>query len=89
MALHRVMCLNVWRIGSGSIGNCDLVGVGIALLEEVCHHGGGLCGPICSSYTQCGTQSASAPVDQDVELSVVIFCLCSDNKASLETRGQS
>jgi hypothetical protein len=28
--------------GSGTIRECRLVGVGVALLEEVCHCGGGL-----------------------------------------------
>jgi hypothetical protein len=28
--------------GSGTIRKCGLVGVGMALLEEVCHFGGGL-----------------------------------------------
>ena len=28
--------------GSGAIWRYDLVGVGVALLEEVCHCGGGL-----------------------------------------------
>ena len=29
-------------IASGSIRKCGFVGVGMALLEKVCHHGGGL-----------------------------------------------
>jgi hypothetical protein len=28
--------------GSGTIGRCGLAGVGVTLLEEVCHFGGGL-----------------------------------------------
>jgi hypothetical protein len=36
------MYLNAWPIGSGTILKCDLVGVGVALLEEVCHCGGRL-----------------------------------------------
>ena len=39
---HRLMCLNVWPIGRGRIRRCGLVGVGVALLEEVYHSGGGL-----------------------------------------------
>ena len=39
---HRLMCLNAWSIGSGTIRRCGLVGVVVALLEEVCHYGGGL-----------------------------------------------
>jgi hypothetical protein len=38
---HRFMCLNVWLLGSGTIRRCGLVGVGVALLEEVCHCRGG------------------------------------------------
>ena len=34
MALNRlIMCLNAWLIGSSTIRRCDLVGVGVALLE--------------------------------------------------------
>ena len=36
---HRLMCLNACLIGSGTIRRCDLVGVGVAMLEEVCHFG--------------------------------------------------
>ena len=41
-SLHRVMCLHAWPIGSGTIRKCGLIGVGMALLEEVCHCRGGL-----------------------------------------------
>ena len=34
--------LNMLGPGNGTIRRCDLVGVGVALLEEVCHCGGGL-----------------------------------------------
>jgi hypothetical protein len=34
--------LNKFSSGSGTIKNCGLVGVGVALLEEVCHCGHGL-----------------------------------------------
>jgi hypothetical protein len=34
--------LNVLGPGRGTIWRCGLVGVGVALLEEVCHFGGGL-----------------------------------------------
>ena len=47
-------------IGSGSTRRHDFVGVGVVLLEEVCHCGGRLWGLLCSSYAQCGTQSPSA-----------------------------
>ena len=33
--------LNMLGPGSGTIRRCGLVGVGVALLEEVCHCGGG------------------------------------------------
>jgi hypothetical protein len=36
------MCMNVWPIGSGTGRRYGLVEVGVALLEEVCHCGGGL-----------------------------------------------
>ena len=47
-------------LGSGTVSRYDLVGVGVALLEEVCHCGGELWGLIGSSYVQCDTQSLSA-----------------------------
>jgi hypothetical protein len=34
--------LNMLGPGSGTIRRCGLVRVGVALLEEVCHCGGGL-----------------------------------------------
>lgn len=34
---ERLICLNAWPIGSGAIRRCDLVGAGVAFLEEVCH----------------------------------------------------
>ena len=37
--------LNMPGPGSATIRKCGLVGVGIALLEEVCHCGGGLSDP--------------------------------------------
>lgn len=39
MAPHGLMCLKVWLIGSGLFRRCGLVGVGVALSEEVCHRG--------------------------------------------------
>jgi hypothetical protein len=38
---HRLKCLNSWPTGNGTIRRCGLGGVGVALLEEVCHCGGG------------------------------------------------
>jgi hypothetical protein len=36
---YRLICLNAWPIGSGTIGKYGLVGVGVVLLEEVDHCG--------------------------------------------------
>jgi hypothetical protein len=36
------MCLNTWPTGSGTIRRYGLVGVGVVLLEDVCHCGDGL-----------------------------------------------
>ena len=58
--LHRLLCLNVWFIGSGTVRRCGLVGVARTLLEEVCRGGGGLWSLLGSSYTQRGTQSLAA-----------------------------
>jgi hypothetical protein len=34
---HRLMCVNVWPTGSGTIRRWGLVEVGVAILEELCH----------------------------------------------------
>jgi hypothetical protein len=39
--LHRLMCLNAWPTGSGSVRKYGLVRVGVTLLEEVHHCGVG------------------------------------------------
>jgi hypothetical protein len=39
---HRLMCLNVWPIGSDALRRCGLIGEGAALLVEVCYCGGGV-----------------------------------------------
>ena len=41
---RKAICggLNMLGPGSGTIRRCGLVGVGVALLEEVCHCGGRL-----------------------------------------------
>jgi hypothetical protein len=36
---HRLIDLNVWSPVNGTIRKCGLVGVVVALLEEVCHCG--------------------------------------------------
>lgn len=38
---HRLMYLNAWPIGNGTIRRCGLAGVGVAL-EEASHPGGRL-----------------------------------------------
>lgn len=44
------MCLNAWPIESDNIRRYGLVGVGVALLEEMYHCGCGLWDLLCSSY---------------------------------------
>ena len=39
---HRLKCLNAWSIGSCTIRRCGCGGIGVALVEEVCHCGGRL-----------------------------------------------
>ena len=36
---YILMCMNAWPIRSGTIRRYGLVGVGVVLLEEVCHCG--------------------------------------------------
>ena len=38
---YKLIDLNAWSPGSGTIRRCDFVGVGLALVEEVCHCGVG------------------------------------------------
>ena len=54
---HRLMCLNAWPTGSGTIRRRDLVGVDVALVEYMCDSGHGLWGFLCISSTQYGRQS--------------------------------
>ena len=39
MPPHKFIGVNAWIPGSGTIGRCGLVGVGVALLKVVCHWG--------------------------------------------------
>jgi hypothetical protein len=39
---HGLLCLNAWPTASDTMRRCDLVEVGVVLLEEVCHCGSGL-----------------------------------------------
>ena len=48
---HRLLYLNAWLLGSGSIRKCVLVGVGVALLKEVFYWA--IWGFRCSSQAQC------------------------------------
>ena len=38
---YRLVCLNAWPIKNSTIRRCNLVGVSLAFLEEVCHCGVG------------------------------------------------
>jgi hypothetical protein len=49
------MCLNDGLIKSGIIRRYDLFGMCVALLEEIYHFRGGLCGPLCSRCVEGGT----------------------------------
>ena len=40
--LYRLMCLNAWPVGSGTISTSVLIRIGVASLEEMCHCRGGL-----------------------------------------------
>ena len=40
MPPHRLLCLNAWLVGSCTTRRYSLVGVGVALLEEVRHYWG-------------------------------------------------
>jgi hypothetical protein len=65
---HRLMCLNAWLIWSGTIRTCDLVGVGVALLEKVCHCGSrALRSPMLKLCPVWNTVSFWLPADPDVE----------------------
>ena len=50
-------------LGSGTIRRCGLVGVGVALLEEVHHCGGGLSNPILKSHPVRKKASPWLPVE--------------------------
>ena len=36
---HKLKCLNAWPIASGTIRRCGLVGIGMVLMEKLCHCG--------------------------------------------------
>ena len=63
------MCLNAYPIGSGTIWKHDLVGVSVALLEEVCHHGVVFEISFDQAMSSVTHNLLLLPADQDVELS--------------------
>ena len=73
---NRLMCLTAWPIGSGTIRRCGLVGVGVTLLQEVCHCGGGLWGLTYTQAMPSVVHSLLLPAVQDVELSDPSSALC-------------
>jgi hypothetical protein len=72
------MCLNTWPIENGIIRRDDLIGVGVALLEEVCHCGDKLLGLMLQIHpvwhTQYGPFQLSS--DQDVGLLALSVASC-------------
>jgi hypothetical protein len=61
-----------WPIESGTIRRCDLVRIGVASLEEVCHYVGRLKGLLVFKVQPVWkTVSFWLPSDQDVELSAL------------------
>ena len=66
--------LNMLGPGSGTI-RCGLVGVSVALLEEMCHCGHRLCDPHPSS-PEASLLFVQSSLEQDVELSALLtLCL--------------
>ena len=63
---QRLMCLNAWPIGSGTIRKCCLAGVGVALLEKVSLWRQALRSQVLSLGLM--WHSLPLPADQDVEL---------------------
>lgn len=44
---YRLVCVNAWHIGSSTIRRSSLIGVSMALLDDVCHCGGEIWVLIC------------------------------------------
>ena len=69
---HRLLGLNAWPVGSGGVRWHGLAGVGVTLLEEVCH--------FVVSYVQATCHVAHnlslLPSDQDVKLSAPFLAPC-------------
>jgi hypothetical protein len=63
------MGLNAWPTGSGTIRRCGFVGVGVALLEEVCHCGMGFEVSYAQAILSVVYSLLLLPSDQDVDLS--------------------
>ena len=59
---------------SVTIRKCGFVGVGMTLLEEVCHYGGGLSGFLCSGY--CPVSQSTFACLQDVGLKATTPAPC-------------
>ena len=57
---HRFMCLNGWPMGNGMIRKYSLVGVGVALFEEVCYCEHVLWSSLCLGSAQWWWQSPPA-----------------------------
>ena len=55
--------------GSGTIRRCGFVGVGVALLKEVCHYESRLYGLIYAQIIPSEIDHFLLPLDQDVEFS--------------------
>lgn len=94
--IHQ-MCIVVFRISMAPIDSCvwvlgpwGMARLGaVALLEAVCHYGGGLWGHLCSSSTQCRTPvSSRLPSNQNIDRSKtmsahILPCFHEDNRLNL------
>lgn len=69
------MCLNVWPIGSDTIRRCVLVRIGVSLLEEIYHCGGGLLGPMFKVHPVQKRDSSWRPSDQELSAPSPTPCL--------------
>ena len=66
---HRLLCLNAWPIGSGTIRRCGLVRGSVSLL------GVGLSSPMLKIYLMVHTVLSLLPVDQDELSTPLAPCL--------------
>jgi hypothetical protein len=65
---HRFMCWDAWPISFGTIRRYGLVGVGMALLEKVCHCGGHTSRSPMIKLCPVWKTVSLLPMDQDAEL---------------------